>query len=53
MNKVKEEIERVQIEAEQARRRGDLGRVSELLYGRLPQLRKQVQYFGQVFFSLF
>jgi len=35
---VKEEIERVKLEMEAARRAGDLGRMSELQYGRLPQL---------------
>jgi ATP-dependent Clp protease ATP-binding subunit ClpB len=39
---LKEEIERVQLEASRAQRAGDLARVSELLYGRLPQLKKQL-----------
>ena len=39
---VKEEIERVRMELETARRAGDLGRMSELQYGQLPALEKRL-----------
>jgi ATP-dependent Clp protease ATP-binding subunit ClpB len=39
---IKEELERVHIELEQARRAGDLTRQSELQYGRLPELEKRL-----------
>ncbi|MEQ1618913.1 MAG: ATP-dependent chaperone ClpB [Terricaulis sp.] len=41
-SKSKEELERLQNDYEQAVRRGDLGRASELKYGRIPQLEKQI-----------
>jgi ATP-dependent Clp protease ATP-binding subunit ClpB len=37
---VKEELERVRMELETARRAGDLTRMSELQYGRIPELQK-------------
>ena len=40
---VKEELERAKLELETARRAGDLGRMSELQYGRIPELEKQLQ----------
>jgi ATP-dependent Clp protease ATP-binding subunit ClpB len=40
--KSKEELERAQNEYEDAVRRGDLGRASELKYGRIPELEKQI-----------
>ncbi len=40
--KVAEEIERLRTELEQAQRRGDLARASEIQYGRLPELQKQL-----------
>ena len=40
---IKEEIERAKQELETARRAGDLNRMSELQYGRLPELEKQLQ----------
>jgi ATP-dependent Clp protease ATP-binding subunit ClpB len=40
---VKEELERVKLEMEAARRKGDWQRMSELQYGRLPQLEKQLK----------
>ena len=40
---VKEELDRVRIEFEAARRAGDLTRMSELQYGRIPELEKQIQ----------
>jgi ATP-dependent Clp protease ATP-binding subunit ClpB len=39
---IKEEIERVRLELETARRAGDLARMSELQYGKLPELEKQL-----------
>ncbi len=41
-SKSKEELERLQNDYEQAVRRGDLARASELKYGRIPQLEKQI-----------
>lgn len=39
---VKEEIERARLELETAHRAGDLARMSELQYGRIPELEKQL-----------
>jgi len=39
---IKEEIERVRLEMEEARRRGDWQKMSELQYGKLPQLEAQL-----------
>ena len=39
---IKEELDRARIEMETARRAGDLGRMSELAYGRIPELEKQL-----------
>ncbi len=39
---VKEQLERVRLELETARRAGDLARMSELQYGRIPELEKQL-----------
>nr|VFJ96174.1 MAG: ATP-dependent Clp protease ATP-binding subunit ClpB [Candidatus Kentron sp. H]VFJ96975.1 MAG: ATP-dependent Clp protease ATP-binding subunit ClpB [Candidatus Kentron sp. H]VFK02653.1 MAG: ATP-dependent Clp protease ATP-binding subunit ClpB [Candidatus Kentron sp. H] len=39
---IKEELERARIEFEAARRAGDLARMSELQYGRIPELEKQL-----------
>jgi ATP-dependent Clp protease ATP-binding subunit ClpB len=39
---IKEELERARVEMETARRAGDLGRMSELQYGRIPELEKQL-----------
>jgi ATP-dependent Clp protease ATP-binding subunit ClpB len=39
---IKEDIERARLELETARRAGDLGRMSELQYGRIPELEKQL-----------
>ncbi len=39
---VKEELERARLELETARRAGDLTRMSELQYGRIPELEKQL-----------
>lgn len=38
----KEELERVRLEYETARRAGDLARMSELQYGKIPELEKQL-----------
>ncbi len=40
---IKEEIEQIGIEAQQAERAGDLGRVAELRYGRGTELRHQLE----------
>ncbi|MGY1620002.1 ATP-dependent chaperone ClpB [Geodermatophilus sp. SYSU D00691] len=40
IQQIKEELERLRSEAERAERDGDLARVAELRYGRLPQLEK-------------
>jgi ATP-dependent Clp protease ATP-binding subunit ClpB len=40
---IKEELERARLELETARRAGDLTRMSELQYGRIPELEKQLQ----------
>jgi ATP-dependent Clp protease ATP-binding subunit ClpB len=39
---IKEELDRARIEMETARRAGDLGRMSELQYGRIPELEKRL-----------
>ncbi len=39
---LKEELERVRVELETSRRAGDLARMSELQYGRIPALEKQL-----------
>jgi len=39
---VKEELDRLRIEMETARRAGDLARMSELQYGRVPELEKRL-----------
>lgn len=39
---IKEELERAKLELENARRAGDLQRMSELQYGRLPELEKKL-----------
>ncbi|GMQ91722.1 MAG: ATP-dependent chaperone ClpB [Gammaproteobacteria bacterium] len=40
---IKEELDRVRIELETARRAGNLERMSELQYGKIPELEKQLQ----------
>ena len=40
---IKEELERARLDFEAARRAGDLGRMSELQYGRIPELEKQLK----------
>src|SRR5713226_4951434 len=39
---IKEELDRARLEIETARRAGDLARMSELQYGRIPELEKQL-----------
>jgi ATP-dependent Clp protease ATP-binding subunit ClpB len=39
---IKEELDRARVEMETARRAGDLARMSELQYGRIPELQKQL-----------
>ena len=41
--KLKEELEAVRLEIERAQRAGDYAKASELQYGRLPQLEKEIQ----------
>src|SRR5210317_28802 len=45
---IKEELERVRLELETAQRAGDLTRMSELQYGRIPELEKQLELAGSV-----
>jgi ATP-dependent Clp protease ATP-binding subunit ClpB len=40
---IKEELDRARIELEAARRAGDLARMSELQYGRIPEIEKKLQ----------
>ena len=44
---IKEELERARIELETARRAGDLARMSELQYGKIPELEKQLDLASQ------
>ena len=45
---VKEALEQARLEFETARRAGDLQRMSELQYGRIPELERQLDMAGQV-----
>ncbi len=45
---IKEELERARLELETARRAGDLARMSELQYGRIPDLEKQLEMASQL-----
>jgi ATP-dependent Clp protease ATP-binding subunit ClpB len=40
---IKEELERAKLELEKAHRAADLGRMSELQYGRIPELERQLE----------
>jgi ATP-dependent Clp protease ATP-binding subunit ClpB len=40
---IKEELDRARLEMETARRAGDLARMSEIQYGRIPELMKQLE----------
>ncbi|MDE1896794.1 MAG: ATP-dependent chaperone ClpB [Rhodospirillales bacterium] len=42
VQKVKEQLDQARNEVEMAQRKGDLGKASELLYGRIPDLEKQL-----------
>jgi ATP-dependent Clp protease ATP-binding subunit ClpB len=44
---IKEELERARLDMETARRAGDLTRMSELQYGRIPELEKQLDMASQ------
>ncbi len=41
--KIKQEIEELRVQAEQAARSGDLGKAAEISYGRIPQLEAQLR----------
>lgn len=41
---IKESLEKVRLDIETARRNGDLAKMSELQYGKLPELEKQLQH---------
>ena len=45
---IKEALDQARIELETAHRAGDLQRMSELQYGRIPELEKQIQAAGEV-----
>ncbi len=45
--KIKSDLEQARIELETARRSGDLGRMSELQYGKIPELERQLEMAGQ------
>ena len=40
---IKEQIERLKVEAEQKQRLGDLNKVAEILYGQVPKLEKELE----------
>ncbi len=40
---IKEQLDQARVEMEQARRAGDLAKMSELQYGKIPELEKQLQ----------
>lgn len=46
-NQIKEALEQAKIELDTARRAGDLTRMSELQYGRIPELEKQLAQVGE------
>ncbi|BCB71458.1 chaperone protein ClpB [Vreelandella aquamarina] len=43
----KAELEQARIDLEQARRQGDLGRMSEIQYGKIPELEKKISEAGE------
>lgn len=45
--KIKSDLEQARIELESARRSGDLGKMSELQYGRIPELERQLDMASQ------
>ena len=46
-SQIKEELERARVELETARRAGDLARMSELQYGKIPELEKRLAAAGE------
>ena len=40
---IKEKIDQLRIEAQQAERQGDLNKVAEIVYGRIPELEKELE----------
>jgi ATP-dependent Clp protease ATP-binding subunit ClpB len=46
-SQIKEELERARVELETARRAGDLARMSELQYGKIPELEKRLVAAGE------
>ncbi|MFU8822018.1 MAG: ATP-dependent chaperone ClpB [Gammaproteobacteria bacterium] len=46
-SQIKESLERARVELETARRAGDLGRMSELQYGTIPELEKRLAESGE------
>lgn len=47
IRRVKEQIEQAKLDAESAQRTGDLGRASEIQYGKLPDLQRQLEAANQ------
>jgi len=47
IRKLKERIDQLKIEANQAERQGDLNRVAEIIYGQIPQLQKELEQENQ------
>src|SRR5688572_21391935 len=43
VGRIKQEAEQARIEADQATRRGDLGKAAEITYGKIPQLEQQMR----------
>jgi ATP-dependent Clp protease ATP-binding subunit ClpB len=43
IRKAQREIDRLRVEAEQAQRRGDLGKAAEITYGKMPELDKRIE----------
>ncbi len=43
IRKLKERIDQLKIEAQQAERQGDLNRVAEIIYGLIPQLQRELE----------
>jgi len=43
IRKAQPEVERLRREAEEAQRRGDLGRAAEISYGKIPELEKKIE----------
>lgn len=52
INQVKSEIEKARTEAEQAERNGDLNRLAEIKYGKMPELEKQLEEYNRKIDSL-